>query len=985
MSPPPDVTTLRAPRRRYTVLLPILCALCLCAPPDVSALERLQRRFGPEQGLPFSEIFSIAQDPRGFLWIATAGGLLRYDGLEMRPWPGQASRSIMITVAAGPAGEILATDYFSRLFEIVGEQLLPIVGPDGRQAEAHWRPAWDDAGALWIVSDGRIHRRLADGAWSEISTSSIGPQQAVGVVRASAGSMLVITRKGIWRLGKDLSCSHVADLERIQALLERGSGTIAALTGDGRVLEISEGSVTELYQDAARAISMVERSGTLWASYDSGLVRLSPGDPPERMGPDEEVPGGGSLLVDREGSLWLGTYRGLRQMPAPETVAWGRADGLLADGIRRLAETSEGIWADSWAGLSLMRRGGSAFHPERFSGTGTSALCVASNGTLWTASSGRIMERRAGSFIDHTRPEYRSLRDCAAGAQGRVWMGGKTGVILAAPGDATGRAALHDIPWPPGLDAEAISLALLEDSTARLWVAAGDQVCSTRAGSAAGTNAAWACRPLPGSGGVFDLAELASGAIWAATAEDGVYRWMPSNGSWEQIPGSRQLPSLSVRRVRPAAAGGAWIISFGTIVRVAERPETSAGWEVVERPSAWQGLMISDAEDILEESSGNLWVATLAGLVHMPPEVRTVPGAPQVELVDVTQDGTPLSWSGLLRLPWTRNRIELRVAALSYRDPALLRYQIRLNPNAAWVDAAGPPSFRFVNLAPGAHQLEVRASLDETHWSPDTAGLSFTVLPPFWKTWWFFGLAAAALAAAAVLVHRQRVARLLALERVRTRIATDLHDEVGAGLSEIALMGELWARQESAPTDGGSLPSRISAASRRLVDSMSDIVWAIDPDKDHVFSLSQRMRRFVTSFLRSAGLALRFESIDESHDRALDGDARRELLLAFQEMIHNCVKHAHCTTVEVRLHIEGGSLHLQVADDGAGFEPERIDEGTGMSSLRRRAARLGGFCAVTSQPGSGAKVTIRIPLEGRGRPSPIREGRGAHTGDKMPP
>jgi signal transduction histidine kinase len=205
--------------------------------------------------------------------------------------------------------------------------------------------------------------------------------------------------------------------------------------------------------------------------------------------------------------------------------------------------------------------------------------------------------------------------------------------------------------------------------------------------------------------------------------------------------------------------------------------------------------MVSDAEDILEEASGDLWIATLAGVVHIPSEVRrAVPPVPAVELVDVLVDGEPLPRRQGVSLPYRRNRIELRFAGLSYRDPSLLRYQVRLRGDAPWRDASSRPYFQFVDLPPGKYHAEVRASLDGKEWSPLPARLTFAVLPPFWRTAWFLSVVALLLAAAAYALYRLRLAQLLRLERVRTRIAADLHDDIGASLSRIALQSELLRR-----------------------------------------------------------------------------------------------------------------------------------------------------------------------------------------------
>jgi signal transduction histidine kinase/ligand-binding sensor domain-containing protein len=941
---------------------------------NLRAVERLQRRFGVDEGLPFSEIFSLAQDSRGFIWIATFGRLFRYDGIEMRPWPRSSPGAFNGWVVAGPNGEVLVTDHLFRLYRVGAEELDPVAGPDGSQAVVGWPPAWDGAGQLWIVSGGRIVIRSPEGTWRDYPLSRIGTETPRGVDSCEDGSMLVTTTGGLWRVSADLAAVRLAALPNVGRALLRPDGSAAVLMQDGRVLEIRDGVVRQLYDNDFRPIGIVQRGGTLWVSYDVGLAVLRPGEPPEWLGEAEDVPGGGVMLVDREGSLWLGTFRGLRQFPAPDTVAFGSA-------ARRLARTTEGIWVDSWAGLELMRREGTSYRTESIPNTITSAVCVGSDEALWAAARDRFLERRDGRFIEHPRPGLRWARDCAEGADGRVWMTTNLGLIVAEPDRVSTRGSvLHDVAWPTGMKGDTGGEVVVEEPTGRVWVAENERICRSDARTILGGGSRdWSCTTMKGSGGVADLEPLASGALWAATLHGGVERYEPAADRWEAMPGSLQLPTTLVRRLRRSPSGGVWIISFGTIVRVVERPDTAEGWEIVERPAAWHGLMINDAEDILEDDSCDLWITTLAGVVHVPRDVRhSIPDPPRVELVDVLQDSARLDARGDLELPWRRNRIELRFAALSYRDPGRLRYQVRLHADDPWRDALGPPSFRFVDLPPGTYHAEVRASLDGVRWSETPAGLSFTVLPPFWRTWWFLSLALAALGAMAYALYRYRVAQLITLERMRTRIASDLHDDIGSSLSRIAIQSELIRRPGALrPEDSERLLTAIGDSARSLVDSMSDIVWSIDPSRDDLASLVSRVRQFSLDMLEPLGVTLALAVPDRALRVRLAPGLRRHLFLFLKEAVHNVAKHAACRNAAITLSVEGNRLSVEVRDDGRGFDgaaasaaaapgSRRTRGGHGLPSMRARAGQIGGTLRVTSSPGGGTALSLTCPIERAG-------------------
>jgi signal transduction histidine kinase len=229
-------------------------------------------------------------------------------------------------------------------------------------------------------------------------------------------------------------------------------------------------------------------------------------------------------------------------------------------------------------------------------------------------------------------------------------------------------------------------------------------------------------------------------------------------------------------------------------------------------------------------------------------------------------------------------------------------------------------------------------------------------------------LAAFALSAAVYTIYRYRVAQLLKLERVRTRIATDLHDDIGSSLSQIAILSEVVRQKVGA--NGVSEPLNLIAnTSREMVDSMSDIVWAVNPNKDHLSDLVQRMRRFAEDVLDAKEIACKFDLSELSKDVALSADIRREVYLMFKESVNNLVKHSGATRAEFEIKIEHGNLFVAITDDGRGFEVaaklnggENGFGGNGLPNMRRRAANLGGSFEIESAPEKGARIVLKIPV-----------------------
>jgi signal transduction histidine kinase len=241
--------------------------------------------------------------------------------------------------------------------------------------------------------------------------------------------------------------------------------------------------------------------------------------------------------------------------------------------------------------------------------------------------------------------------------------------------------------------------------------------------------------------------------------------------------------------------------------------------------------------------------------------------------------------------------------------------------------------------------------------SSHVASLALEVVAPYWRRWWFSLIGISILLAAIYGAHQYDVRRRLEVEGVRMRIARDLHDHIGSGLSQIAILSEV-AQRSSANASASA--AQIAEVSRELVDSMSDIVWAINPARDNLPDLAQRMRRFASDLLTSRDVGLEFQSVGLEPAAAIGPEIRRQVYLIFRECIRNVARHSGCTKVQIHVARQGGWLVLRIADDGVGFEGGAVTNGTGIASLRDRAQSLGG--RIEWEKCAGTIVTLRVPL-----------------------
>jgi signal transduction histidine kinase/ligand-binding sensor domain-containing protein len=386
--------------------------------------------------------------------------------------------------------------------------------------------------------------------------------------------------------------------------------------------------------------------------------------------------------------------------------------------------------------------------------------------------------------------------------------------------------------------------------------------------------------------------------------------------------------------------------------------------------TAADGLAPGRIVTAYRDRHGVLWFGTTAGLARLAPAPTQVPVAPPVVIAGFLVAGVPERVSALGERDMSfpafaprQNHLQIDFLGVAFGPGEVLRYQYRLEGTGAdWSALSQQRTVTYASLAPGRYRFTVRAVNSDGMMSAVPAAVTFTILRPLWQRPWFIGLGLLATALATHALYRYRLGRLLEMARMRSRIATDLHDDIGANLTRIALLSEVATRQEwSAGTSSGPLAS-IARIARESVGSMSDIVWAINPARDSLLDLTRRMRQHAEEVFVLNGIDLRFDADEAGAHKKLGADVRRDLLLIFKEAANNAARHSRCSRVEIDFRVQDTNLALTVCDNGVGFDPARESDGLGVMSMQRRAQRLKGSLAVTSASGMGTTVTLTVPL-----------------------
>ncbi len=378
------------------------------------------------------------------------------------------------------------------------------------------------------------------------------------------------------------------------------------------------------------------------------------------------------------------------------------------------------------------------------------------------------------------------------------------------------------------------------------------------------------------------------------------------------------------------------------------------------------GLASGSFRSCFRDGEGRLWFGLTRGLSRLRPTSEEAPEAPPAIFISNLLVGRSRRFVSALGeteivvpdLNVDQSRLQVNFLGLSFAPGELLQYQHKLEgAEIDWSALSGQRAVEYANLAPGRYRFLVRAVNADGVASTNPAVIRFRILPPIWERWWFLTLAAGLMTLVLYRLYRYRLAQLLEIERVRTRIASDLHDDIGANLSLIAGLSDVLRQQaRSSDVHMAERLTLIADVSRRSVDAMSDIVWAVNPSRDRLSDLSQRMRRFATETLGTRGIDFRLAVPDAERDIRISADVRRELYLIFKEGVNNIARHSQCSLAELALQNEGDRISLTISDNGKGFVMESADRGQGLTSIERRAKRAGAQLFVITSPGLGTTL-----------------------------
>lgn len=961
------------------------------APADTPALRhpRIQR---------------LAVDEAGTLWISTHDGSLTSwrDGRFHLEWSGtEKGETHVWMVSSRPAEQVI----------LLQSGVLQRRTPEGG-AWGTWQTVAPPAsrfvpnqtgtagGDVWIVSQDERLWRLSGGGLSEVPWPPAGGRYIRLLTTDQQDRLWLGTDRGIalWNGSafEDRTPENGPAALDVRFLRFTAEGDFWAIASgelwqgrDRRWIRRVDGARHIAANEPWTILSVEDGRGGAWFGHSSrGLVHVDAGGNAHVLGTAEGFASGRvkSLIRDREENVWVSADRGgLARLTERRFQVVSPSERGPAHPAVSLSEDGAGAMWIGTLGAGLLRFQRGELTPFSLPGAvppSVFAVVPGPDGAIWTSAGNEDLWRLEGGTLQRAPWPVHGIKALLCDRAGRVWMGRKDGLSRWSSGLVEEMGAEDGL---GGVDVR----ALAEDGDGSIWVGAGDgsihRYRDGRRFQRIGT---------PSSHPVWCLLADAEGVIWAGTYQGGLLR--VSGDRVDRFTVREGLVSDVVCQLVEDDAGHLWIGSREGLLRV---PKTGFEEVASEKRATLPASIYGRADAIppLECSGyqpssarardGRLWFATTRGAVSVSPaDLRGKPVPPPVVIEEVTIDGetravssgSPARDGEGVVVPAGRRAVEFRYTGLSLKAPEGVRFRYRLEGfERDWVDAGTRRLTQYSYLPPGRYRFHVVAGNSDGVWNEEGAVVAVTMLPHYWETWWFKTLlAVTSLAVAAGAARhlatrklRENMARLerqRAIERDRARIAKDIHDDLGAGLTQISLLSAL-LRSDS-PQEARGHVEQIGETAADLTKAMDEIVWAVNPREDTLEGLWSYLGHFAQEYLGTAGIQCRLHTPEPLPSLPLSAEIRHNVFLAVKEALHNVVKHAGAGEVHLELEVEADRFAIEIRDDGRGIDPAygrpggRGTAGQGLHNLAQRMGAIGGRLDIDGEAQGGTRVRLEVTL-----------------------
>ncbi len=702
-----------------------------------------------------------------------------------------------------------------------------------------------------------------------------------------------------------------------------------------------------------------------------------------------------SLFIDRSGILWAGSHLGegvakIQKFDAKfETINRNSAGILkLNDDVvwALMKDSKESLWIGTYRGganvlnFTEQRRtiyNQSADERHRISDNHIRSFAEDKFGNIWigTYSGGLNRIDKSSQRIDVFNHEPGNQNSISANqvldiyieSENVIWVatfgGGLNKLIF--NDNTSGKPSFKHYKHIPG-DSKSISedrvYTILRDSKKNLWIGTYggglnrfDEISETfEVFSNQSDNP-----KINVIDKILSTYESSKGILWIGTFGSGLVRYDPSTKSFKVYSGSDGLTSSVVYGILEDDNQNLWLSTDNGIFLFDTFNEKFIQFRIED---GVQSLEFSGGA-YFKDADGYMYFGGINGFNYFHPDSISIsqytPSVviTKIKVMDVEIKGEPEE----LILSYDQNFISIEFSALDFYSPKRNKYSYYLKGfQKSWIstDASNRTAI-YTNLPAGEFTFMVKGTNADGIWNEEAAAIKIIINPPFYQTWWFVTLITVAVAFLIYYLGTSRIKNQLEIEKLKLKIASDLHDNIGAGLTEISILSEV---AEISEDQSGSLVKKdlqkISETARQLVDSMSDIVWVVNPQRDSLHDLIVKLKDSYNEFFSSIGISFQVNNVEKSDDIKLPMEYKQNLLLMFKEAINNAIKHSGCSQITLEAYYENDTIKIILKDDGLGFDLNDVKFGNGIQNIEARAKKIKGTLNWKSEKNIGTVVSF---------------------------
>ncbi len=920
---------------------------------------RIQKHITTEGGLIQPDICAIHEDKNGYMWFATMGGISRWDGINMISY-GTADglpAAQIYDIFEDDDGRIYFPTYgggtvayengkISKAFGEIDKYDVDVVaikkGNDGKYYFGGYEGisvldnernacSLDSSNSVWNISkcrDGTFCfgtykagvKILKQNEWSELNTGNGLADNAVWkVMEDRKGRLHIGTNKGlsVYENGKFLPKDKENEFlkARITGICQSSEGIIYyggmrgvtywnnakwnyLTVGNG----LSADDIWSIYEDSFGSI--------YFGSAGGGVNIYRPG-----IFENYDVSSGlsdnivQSIYEDESGVLYFGTEKGVNILKNGRFSYLTVKNGLTGDNVRSITGDKKGkIFVGTRSGLSIIENGkiSNITSEDGLIDDQILSLLYSKDNSLYVCTIKGVSVIRDSGISNYSRENGMAddYVQCAFGnSEGDIEFGTYLGVVVK-NGNEFSSLSLKD-----GLN----SLKIVS-------------ICEDKAG-----------RKFYGTYG---------------KGLNILYK-----GEWTYLNTDSGLSSSTIGSITESNNGDIYIATGSGIDILTFKGDSIKIRHIDKSDGLVDNGNFRDAS--FKDSKGRLWFGTVKGVSCYDPSADkeiNIPAKMHLNTVKLFDEEIVPDRN---LFTYDQNFLSFEYIGIYLPSPEKVKYKLRLTGLDEKWEYTYERKIRYTGLNPGKYVFEVMAMNEWGFWS-DKLSYGFTILPPWYKTWWFRIIFGILIVTAVWVIYRSRINKILQVERLRTRIASDLHDEIGSLLTSIFMGTEMIQRSKDNEKINITA-KKIGSSTKELMNTFSDIVWSIESANDTLGELSDRIEEFVFKMKSECGVSISFRSAGIKKDVKISSEIRQNIYLIFKEALNNSIKYSAAEDISVNLELKGSELELKVKDNGAGFSDKKQSQGGhGMKSMTFRAEKIGGTLKVTEKNGVTVEVKVRI-------------------------